>query len=204
MNPLSEHWNKIFKKTDEEELGWYENDFSQTLKFLHLIPEWKNSKIIIPGVGTSGLIDILSESNAELILNDLSPEAIEKAKNKYCEKKQNKQWLCHDVSKTLPLKINDIDIWIDRAVLHFLIDDDCVEQYFRNVNTYVKTGGHVIFAEFSKKGAARCAGLDVRRYDIHDLQKNLSAFELIASKEYTHLTPKKDPRPYIYTLFKKK
>ena len=67
MKTLSEHWNKIFKKTDEEKLGWYEDDFSKTLKFLDLIPEWKNSKIFVPGVGTSGLIDILSKSNAELV-----------------------------------------------------------------------------------------------------------------------------------------
>ncbi|MCK4790898.1 MAG: hypothetical protein KAV87_44590 [Desulfobacteraceae bacterium] len=47
MKTLTEHWNEIFKKTDEEKLGWYENDSSQTLKFLDLIPEWKNSKIFV-------------------------------------------------------------------------------------------------------------------------------------------------------------
>lgn len=204
MKTLSEHWNEIFKTTDEEQLGWYEDDFSQTLKFLDLIPEWKNSKIFVPGVGTSGLIDILSKSNAELVLNDLSSEAIEKAKNKYSDKTHNIQWLCQDISKPLPLELNDIDIWVDRAVLHFVIDDSSVEQYFRNVNAAVKTGGYAIFAEFSKKGATRCAGLDVRRYDIHDLEENLTSFELIANEEYTYITPKGDPRPYIYTLFKRK
>ena len=55
-----------------------------------------------------------------------------------------------------------------------------------------------------KEGAKKCAGLDVRRYDIFDLKKNLPEFELIISEEYTYLNPKNDPRPYIYTLFKKK
>lgn len=192
------------KKTDEEKLGWYEDDFSQTLKFLDLIPEWKNSKIFVPGVGTSDLIDILSTSNAKLVLNDLSFQAIEKAKDKYSDKKHNIRWLCQDVSKALPGELNDIDIWIDRAVLHFLIDDSSVTQYFKNVNAAVKTYGYAIFAEFSKNGATRCAGLDVRRYDIHDLEENLAAFELIASEEYTYINPKGDPRSYIYTLFKRK
>lgn len=67
----------------------------------------------------------------------------------------------------------------------------------------MKTGGYAIFAEFSKKGATRCAGLDVRRYDIHDLEEKLPSFELIASEEYTYINPKGDPRPYIYSLFKR-
>lgn len=203
METLIDHWNKIFKATDENKLGWYEDDFSETLKFLDLIPGWKSSKIFVPGVGTSGLVDILLRSDATLVLNDLSPEAIEKSKNKCIDRVNSIKWLCQDISKLLPLEINDIDIWIDRAVLHFLTDDNCIGQYFKNVNTTVKIGGYAIFAEFSKKGATRCAGLDLRRYDVKDLEKNLPAFKLIVSEEYTYMNPKGDPRPYIYTLFKK-
>ncbi len=203
MKALNEHWNEIFIKTDEKKLGWYEDDFSQTMKFLNLIPKWGNKKIFVPGVGTSGLIDVLMKSNAKLVLNDLSSEAIEKAQNKYNYRTHNIQWICHDISQKLPSELNNFDIWIDRAVLHFLIDDSSVEQYFKNVNMAVKTGGHALFAEFSKKGATRCAGLDVRRYDIQDLKGNLTLFELIADEEFTYMNPKNSPRPYIYSLFKK-
>jgi len=186
MKTLTEHWNKIFKKTDENKLGWYEEDFSQTLKFLNIIPKWESLKIFVPGVGTSGLIKLLLNSNAELVLNDLSSEAIEKAKKKYGGNTGKAQWLCHDISRPLPVEFKgDIDIWLDRAVLHFLIDDTGVEQYFKNVHAAVKIGGYAIFAEFSKKGATKCAGLDVKRYDVQDLEKNFPAFELIASEEYT-------------------
>ncbi len=68
----------------------------------------------------------------------------------------------------------------------------------------MKIGGYAIFAEFSKKGATKCAGLDVRRCDVQDLEKNLPAFELIAAEEYTYINPKGDPRPHIYALFKRK
>ena len=203
MKTLTDHWNEIFRKTDEDKLGWYEENFSQTLKFLNLIPEWESLKIFVAGIGTSGLIELLLESNAELLLNDLSSEAIEKAKNKYSDKVRHVQWLCHDISKPLPVALTDIDIWFDRAVLHFLVDDSNVEQYFKNVNAGVKAGGYAIFAEFSKKGATRCAGLEVRRYDVQDLERHLSAFELIANEEYTYINPSGDPRPYIYTLFKR-
>ena len=203
MKTLAGHWDEIFKKTDEEKLGWHENDHSQTLKFLNLIPEWNHSRIFVPGAGTSGLIGVLLKSNAELVLNDISSEAIEKAKRIYSGKKYNIRWLCQDISEPLPLGLNDIDIWIDRAVLHFLADDHCIEGYFKNVHAAVKTGGHALFAEFSKKGATRCAGLDIRRYDIHDLKKKLPGFELIADEEYTYINPQGGQRPYIYALFKK-
>jgi len=37
MQSLSEHWNNIFDKTDNEKLGCYESDFSQTIKFYHML-----------------------------------------------------------------------------------------------------------------------------------------------------------------------
>jgi EEF1A lysine methyltransferase 2 len=202
VKELNEHWNEIFRKTDDCGLGWYEKDFSQSLKFLNLIPNWRESKMFVAGAGTSGLIELLLRSEAELILNDLSQEAIIKAKDKYGDNRRT-QWLCHDISKPLPAWVNDIDIWFDRAVLHFLVNEGDVEGYFDNVHAAVKPGRYAIFAEFSKTGATRCAGLEVRRYDTQDLSDRLVGFELLTHEEYTYVNPNGDPRPYIYTLFKK-
>ena len=204
MKTMADHWNEIFQKTEEEKLGWHENDYAQTLKLLDPVREWKSAKIFVSGVGTSGLVDLLSEANAELVLNDISSAAIKKLKQRYHNKSHNFKWLCQDISEPLPVALDDIDIWIDRAVLHFLTDECAIEGYFRNVHAAVKTGGYALFAEFSKTGASRCAGLDVRRYDLDDLKIHLTAFELVKSDEYTYINPMGDPRPYLYALFKKK
>lgn len=204
MKTEADHWNEIFKKTDEEKLGWHEDDYSQTLKFIELISGWGNSKIFLSGVGTSGLIDLLSEANTELVLNDISSAAIEKLKHRYGSKPHNFKWLCQNISEPLPAELDDIDIWIDRAVLHFLNDDSAIEGYFRNVHATIKKGGYALFAEFSKTGASHCAGLDVRRYDLDDFKNQLTEFELVESDEYTYINPTGDPRPYLYALFKKK
>jgi ubiquinone/menaquinone biosynthesis C-methylase UbiE len=203
MNNLTEHWNKIYSKTDDNKLGWFESDFTQTIKFMNLIPDWNKSTIFVAGAGTSDLIDILLESNADIILNDLSTEVIEKLKKKYKKYKHRIKWNCQDLSKSLPANISEIDIWIDRAVLHFITNDEQVSQYFRNVNAVVKSGGYALFAEFSKSGAKKCAGLDVRRYDLPDFEENLPSFHLISSEEYTYINPNGDPRPYIYVLIQK-
>lgn len=201
---LTKHWDHIFQKTDDEELGWFENDFSQTLKFLSKIPRWQQSRIFVPGVGTSGLIDILIHTNAHLVLNDLSPRAIEKLKNRFPHLQHNIRWLCQDVSKKLPLESHSVDIWLDRAVLHFIRDEKDIEVYFNNISTIVRPGGYVFFAEFSKQGAKKCAGLHVRQYDIDDLNTNLASFELIASEAYIYTNPAGDERPYIYALYQKR
>jgi len=203
MKTRADHWNEIFHQTDEKKLGWHEHDYIQTLKFLDLIPGWGNSKVFVPGVGTSGLIDVLLEAGAKLVLNDISSEAIEIAKARYIDKTDNIRWLCQDISKALPEDISDIDIWIDRAVLHFLVDDASVEAYFSNVHAAVKPGGYALFAEFSKTGATKCAGLDVRRYSLEALKHRLPEFEVVASDEYTYINPHGDSRPYIYALLKR-
>ena len=203
VKELAEHWNKIYSKSDENRLGWYEEDFAQTLKFINQVPNWQQSKVFVAGAGTSELIEILLKSDVRLILNDLSPEVIERLKKKYLSQKYRIQWNCQNLSEDLPANLKDIDLWIDRAVLHFICEEDQINNYFKNVNKVVKSGGYTLLAEFSKEGAKKCAGLDVRRYDLNDFEKYLPSFQLISSEEYTYTNPSGDPRPYIYALLKK-
>jgi len=59
-------------------------------------------------------------------------------------------------------------------------------------------------AEFSKEGHPQCAGLEVHRYSLDELSKNLgTSFKLISHFNYTYTNPFGAARPYIYTLFKR-
>ena len=61
-----------------------------------------------------------------------------------------------------------------------------------------------MFAEFSKTGAPKCAGLTLHRYSIEELSGNLDpSFKLVSDFEYTYINPFGDPRPYIYALYKR-
>jgi EEF1A lysine methyltransferase 2 len=204
MKPLSEHWNEVFATTDEKELGWYEEDYSHTMKLLDLIPDWRHAKIFVPGVGTSGLIDILLHADARLVLNDLSPEAIEQAQKKYPDSAHHIHWLCQDIARPLPADVTDVDVWLDRAVLHFLTDDDDIDGYFGNVTSALKVGGHAIFAEFSQTGAEKCAGLILHRYSAEELSERLGrSFTLVSQFDHTFINPNGDSRPYVYALFRR-
>jgi SAM-dependent methyltransferase len=204
MEPSSNHWNTIFSNTEDSKLGWYEKDGFQTLKLLNQIPNWEKSTIFIPGAGTSILIEKLLSRGTNLVLNDISIEALKRVKSRLNKEYREINWFCQDIAKPIPDTIPNVDIWIDRAVLHFLIDEDDIKEYFKNVESILKVGGHAIFAEFSKIGATKCAGLTIHRYSIEELSERLGeSFTPISHFDYTFINPNGVPRPYIYALYKR-
>ncbi len=203
MTTRNEHWNRIFSATADSELGWYESDTSQTLKFLSLIPKSETTTIFLPGAGTSVLVDELIVRGYKLILNDISDEALNKLKSRIGTN-DRLTWLHYDISKPLSNATPQADIWIDRAVLHFLLEESDIEGYFANLNTATRSGGHALLAEFSTTGATKCAGLEIHRYSVEEMTDRLGKdFELIKSENYTYMNPVGDPRPYIYALYRK-
>jgi hypothetical protein len=177
----------------------------RTLKFLGLIPHKPNeTKIFLPGAGTSVLAEILNEKGYnKLILNDISDKAISKLKNRFADS-NHIIWLNYDISKPVPPDLPQVDIWIDRAVLHFLIIEEEIAGYFENLKSLLKKGGYVLLAEFSLLGAPKCAGLELHRYSVQEMSERLgNEFSLIEHEDYTYTTPSGGKRPYIYAMFKK-
>ena len=203
MTTRNEHWNAIFSAKADPELGWYEKDVSQTLKFLDQIPQAESTTVFLPGAGTSVLVDELLARGHKLVLNDISDEALNKLRTRIGT--NNKlTWLHHDISKPLPEGTPPADIWIDRAVLHFLLEETDIQGYFANLQFAIKPGGYALLAEFSTMGAQKCAGLELHRYSIEEMTRRMgSKFELINHEDYTYINPAGDPRPYIYALYKK-
>lgn len=203
MATRNEHWNAIFSTKADPELGWYEKDVSQTLKFIDQIPQVESATVFLPGAGTSVLVDELLERRYKLILNDISDEALNKLRTRIGT--NNKlTWLHHDISKPLPEGTPLADIWIDRAVLHFLLEEVDIQGYFVNLQSAIKPGGYALLAEFSTMGARKCAGLELHRYSIEELTRRMgSEFELVKHEDYTYINPVGDPRPYIYALYQK-
>lgn len=201
---INEHWNKIFKKVESENLGWYEKDFYQTLKFINSIDRLSEKSVFIAGTGTSMLAERLIGKCKILILNDISEEALFITKKRIGNVKQPVEWLKADIGAELPVENNSIDVWIDRAVLHFLIKEENIDKYFKNLNDKIKVNGYALLAEFVLHGAPKCAGLELHRYSIEELIERCGkSFELIQSESYTYINPEGDLRPYIYCLFKK-
>lgn len=204
MTSIKNHWDNIFSKTDDTKLGWYEKDTSQTFKLLSEIPEIEKATVFLPGAGTSILIEDLIPRVKKLILNDISDEALNRVRQRLKEDTEKILWLCQDIAQPIKEPRTEIDIWVDRAVLHFLTNENDIKGYFENLKSTLKIGGHAMFAEFSLIGAQKCAGLTLHRYSIDELSSNLgTSFKIVSHFDYTYINPFGDPRPYIYALFKR-
>lgn len=204
MKPGNGHWDAIFSTTKDTKLGWYEKDVSKTLGLLDKIPGWRDSTIFIAGAGTSLLSGELLSRGAEMVLNDISSKALNRVKRRLGNKPGKVHWLCQDISQPVKSVIPDIGIWIDRAVLHFLTNKADIKGYFKNLNSILRPSGYALFAEFSKTGAEKCAGLAVHRYSVEELAERLGpSFRLVTHFDYTYINRYGEPRPYVYALFKK-
>jgi SAM-dependent methyltransferase len=204
MEDLTRHWNQVFASKEDKALGWYEADVRQTLRFLDRIPGGPSGTAFLPGAGTSQLVDELASRGMALVLNDISDEALGRLKGRFGNGGEGLIWICHDISKPLPTSTPQVDLWADRAVLHFLLDEADIDGYFRNLRTVLKPGGQVLLAEFSEDGAPRCAGLNVHRYTVEEMTRRLGPeFTLVKAEAYVFTNPAGAPRPYIYALFRR-
>lgn len=200
------HWNKTFDRTDVNNLGWYEENPKASIDLIKKCNLKPDSSILNVGAGATTLVDELIKLGYENIFaNDLSSSALNKLKERLGIDSNKVKWIEDDLTKPNELNnLKDIDLWHDRAVLHFFNDEKDQATYFNLINKVVKKTGYVIIAAFHLNGAPKCCGLPVHRYDENMLKERIGTdFELVESFEYTFLNPSGDPRKYIYTLFKK-
>jgi ribosomal protein L11 methylase PrmA len=202
---LNKHWNNVYSNNPEEKLGWYETDLAPTLKLITKTGLNKFARILNVGAGSTTLIDeLLKNGYSNLIATDLSEVALKNLEDRIGNEKI--ECIVDDLTKPTKLKnIAPVDLWIDRAVLHFFTEENDQNVYFNLLKSKIKNDGFTLIAEFNLKGTKVCSGLPIYRYSKEMLIEKLKDnFELIDSFEHTYLTPSGAKRPYIYTLFKKK
>ncbi|TXD48448.1 class I SAM-dependent methyltransferase [Polaribacter sp. IC073] len=200
------HWNAAYNKISTEKLGWYEENSAQTLALIKETKIAKNATILNVGAGSSTIIDnLLAAGFSNIIANDLAEASLTSLKSRVGDS-DKVQFLVDDLLNPSKLKrLKKIDLWNDRAVLHFFLKDEEIATYFNLLKKILKPNGFVIIAVFAENGAEKCCGLPLKRYSVAMLQKNLGAnFELIKSFNHTFVNPNGDDRPYIYSLFQRK
>lgn len=196
------HWDNAYLNNPHEKLGWYETDLSPTLQLIEKSGISKLARVLNVGAGSTVLVDELAKQKYQnLIATDISGIALKKL-----EERINSRILeLIEDDLTNPTVLNDleaVDLWVDRAVLHFFTEEKDQDTYFDLLKSTVKKGGHVILAEFGLEGANKCSGLDVHRYSNDMYQEKLGKeFKCIQTFDYTYTMPSGDPRAYIYSLF---
>jgi len=204
---LQSHWNKIYERSPIDKMGWYEEDPEPSLSLINKYLSNKDSRILNVGAGASMLVDRLLEEGYEAVIaNDLSLKALKRLKSRLGLEEHKVEWIIDDLTKPHALlKLYPVNLWHDRAVLHFFNDEEAQTTYFNLLRLLVAKDGIAIIAAFNLDGADNCSGLPVHRYNKEMLQSGMGPdFELLDAFNHTYTMPSGDTSEYIYTVFKRK
>ncbi len=205
---MEEHWDHIYASESVPTLGWYETRPEPCLRLLKMCGLGAEDPILDVGAGASTLVDCLIEKGFQNIYAvDISGIALDQIKLRLGAEKANRvSWIVDDITKPTRLgQLSGIALWHDRALLHFLTEEEDRQAYLRTLLKVVRPGGYIIIAVFSLQGAKQCSGLAVRNYDQNLLAEFLGkSFELKEWFDYLYTQPSGNLRPYIYSLFQRR
>lgn len=200
---LKDHWDQAYLNSPESQLGWFEQEFESTFRLLDQCELNPTDPCLLVGSGSSRLPDqMLKRGLSPLWVTDISEVAIQEVIQRLGEQLNYRvgNILLQETVSDIP----QVQLWFDRAVLHFFTEKEDQEKYFNQLREKVKTGGYVIFAEFNLDGADKCSGLPVFRYNETMYQERLGdEFKLLDSFDYIYLMPSGEERPYTYALFQR-
>jgi SAM-dependent methyltransferase len=205
---FKKHWNAAYQKSPVTNLGWYEENPTPSVELIESCNLPKEALIFNAGAGATTLIsELLAKGYENIVVNDISSVALSELKSQLpAPMNATVQFVVDDLTNPSELlKIKNVDLWHDRAVLHFFTEEKQQKAYFDLLKGALKPKGFVILAEFNLEGAKKCSGLDVFNYNEKMLQERLgSEFVLLKSFNYTYTQPSGNTREYVYTLFQKK
>jgi SAM-dependent methyltransferase len=202
MDPR-EHWQRVWTSKPPADVSWYEREPATSLQLIGAVALPKDGHVVDVGGGASTLVDhLLGQGFTRVTVVDISDAALEVARNRLGQLGEAVRWLVADV-RQLDLK-EQVDLWHDRAVFHFLTTPSDQDAYLSALRKAVRPGGHVVIATFGRRGPQKCSGLRVERYDADKLSRRLGAgFERRRVLEREHVTPSGATQDFTYGLFRR-
>jgi len=201
-NNLKNHWENIYKNKNEDEVSWFQQIPSSSIKLIQSIGI-DNPKIIDVGSGRSKLLKSLIDIGYNnLTYLDISEAALKKSKE-FLEDQSNKvKWIAEDILNFEPKQ--KYDVWHDRAVFHFLTEQNQIKKYVDLVSKNISNDGYLIIGTFSENGPLKCSGLNVSRYSKKLIQETfIRNFDLKHTFHIDHITPFSTIQNFQFSLFKK-
>ncbi len=162
-----------------------------------IISPTRRPRVLTVGAGASPLVGALLQSGHDVIAVDIARAALDALQRSLDESAaslapDHLSLVVADV-RSLPSDgqvAEPVDVWHDRAVFHFLVEDSDRSAYADAAASAVVTGGHLVIATFAPSGPTSCSGLPVARHDAASLSAAFApAFELVESFEADHHTP---------------
>jgi 2-polyprenyl-3-methyl-5-hydroxy-6-metoxy-1,4-benzoquinol methylase len=192
------HWDRVWSKFEPEMVSWYQASPDLSLNLIDATGITSDARILDVGGGASTLVDKLIERGFENIsVLDLSSTAMVQARDRLGARSAEVTWMTGEVTEfrsEVP-----IDLWHDRAVLHFLTEKRDRIRYVQSMTSSLAPDGHLIVATFALDGPKKCSGLEVIPCGPREIRALFGdGFELLETEKETHLTPAEVEQRFAY------
>jgi len=194
------HWNAVYDTNGEDGVSWYQSTPTVTHELLHTTGVDPHAAVIDLGGGASVVVDhLLAQGFTDVSVLDVSRVALDRTQARLGTDADRVTWLHRDIFDWTPHR--RYDLWHDRAVFHFLINEDEHQVYARALSAALAPDGLAILATFAPDGPTHCSGLPVLRYDANDLAAEFAPhLDLVTSRREEHITPAGRIQPFTWVV----
>jgi len=198
------YWDTVYDTKGEDGVSWYQAEPTVTLELFEGAQVAHDRSIIDVGGGASVVVDhLMTGGYTDVTVLDVSKVALEDAKVRLGTTSQRVTWLHRDIFDWVPER--QFDVWHDRAVFHFLIEEQERRDYVRTLLDGVNAGSCVIIATFDVDGPTHCSGLPVVRYGGPELAGIFAPhLELVTSRRQEHVTPAGVVQPFTWVMLQRR
>lgn len=195
----AQHWDDAYTQGDTTR-GWYQPRASLSMELLTQSRVDHDAALLDVGAGASVFLDDLLEAGyTDVTALDHSPVALQIARQRLGKRSEGVNWIVSDLRTWVPSRC--YDVWHDRAVAHFLLDDLDRERYRETLTAATHAGSWAIIGVFGPEGPPMCAGLPVRRHSVEDVGTLLGPdFTIMESLIADHIRPDGDSQQYLWAL----
>jgi 2-polyprenyl-3-methyl-5-hydroxy-6-metoxy-1,4-benzoquinol methylase len=194
----TKHWDALYEDRGIEGVSWFQPFPQMSLDLIERLRLKPSASIIDVGGGASRLVDkLLARGYSELTVLDLSESALSEAKKRLGA--NDVTWLRRDVLGWKPDQ--QYDVWHDRGVFHFLIEQSERDAYLHSLGLALIPGGSVVIGTFAENGPEQCSGLPVARYSGDALAGALGVgFDVAETRREVHVTPQGTRQAFTWVV----
>ena len=208
MATSKEHWEHVYESTPDAERSWARKDLKDSLNAIDRVAPRIPCAIIDigGGVGDDSITSHVAFDDGAGYILDISAAALG------INSEERNQWISimgvntsFCVGDVLTAPLPQVEVWHDRATMHFLTDIKDRRRYVKRAADHFVPGGGIILSGFSTEGPTHCSGLEVLRRSPSELTAEFSEyFDVIDAYEADHITPTGAVQRFAWYLGRRK
>ncbi|MDQ3485513.1 MAG: class I SAM-dependent methyltransferase [Actinomycetota bacterium] len=181
-------WEDVHGGKHVDEVSWWQSVPDLSLDLVDKAGIERGDGVIDVGAGWSTLVDFLIERGfTDVSAIDLSASALKTVRERLGPEGDG---VVLEVADVLDLDMGrQYRLWHDRAVFHFLTEEDEREDYRDALARHLLPGGFAVVATFGPDGPTTCSGLPIVRYSHDELAAAFPGYQLLETAGDDHETP---------------